>query len=98
MIGTLLVNEVILPIAYVRMIRGEITFIARRHGPLRGYAGGVTDVELFGADGSAIGSVRANIPAWPDLDDESTLTIPLPMRITEMVDLEGGGAEANSPR
>jgi hypothetical protein len=90
MIGTLVVNEVILPIVHVLMGRGEILFVARRNGPLRGYAGGVTDVELFGADGSAIGSVRADIPAWPDLDDESTLTIPLPMRITEMVELSGG--------
>ena len=95
-LGSVVVDEIILPIEQMTLEHGRVIFWAHRSGPIPARERGFTDVEIFGRDGTSIGSVWVYIPGWPDLEPGGTLTVPFPIMLTSMSPV-GGEAEANSP-
>jgi hypothetical protein len=81
--GSVSINETVFPIVGVLLEDGKLILVAQAEGPNPGYWGGETDVELFGWDGSACGSLRMDIPAWSPTTI-GTVTVHLPLRFTEL--------------
>ena len=96
--GTVVVNETVFLIEEILLVRGEIRLYATISGRAKGYDGGLTEVRVFGEDGSSIGEVRIDMTAYPASDPPfDNVHVVLPLRITELTQ-EGGEAEANSTR
>lgn len=83
-LGTAVVNEVVIPITGCLLEGGKLVLYGTRKGPVSAFAGGKTEVELFGVDGSACGSVRVSCPPWDGIDERSFLHLELPLHFAEL--------------
>lgn len=84
--GSLVFNEVIMPIVDVRLRDGTIIFVGRAQGPFPAFEGGETDVRVVGEDGIDIGTVRLPLPKWEGgKNSEWTVTADFPIRLLEVM-------------
>jgi len=88
-LGTLVVNEIVLPIIDIRLQEGLLYYIGRLGGPISAFEGGLTEFEVFGEDGRLIGSWRSAMSSWPAIEEGHGLTIPVSMSLIEVRETGG---------